>query len=218
MSPPVFSKVSDLPETVPVFPLEGAVLFPHANLPLNIFEPRYLNMVDDAMYSDRLIGMIQPLPDEMAETRPAVNTVGCLGRITSYTETEDGRYAINLQGICRFDAVAELDVDTPYRRAQIACDDYADDFRPSRSIEDFINREDLTRALKAYLSHNAMKTDWSAVTDAPLETLINALASGCPFSNPEKQMLLETPTLIDRGRALISLLMMDATGNRGMMQ
>ncbi|WP_026296760.1 LON peptidase substrate-binding domain-containing protein [Hirschia maritima] len=223
MSPPIFRIAEDLPSVVPIFPLESAIVFPRGNLPLNIFEPRYLNMVDDAMYSDRVIGMIQPyMPksdqDQKIIENPPIMKVGCIGRINSYSETDDGRYMINLRGMCRFHIVEEQEMSKPYRTANVLYDNYAADMKPNSPADPDISRDGLIDALKTYLANNAIKTDWDAVKDAPMETLINALASGCPFSTMEKQMLLEMHSLQERGEALVSLLLMDASGNSGLLQ
>lgn len=223
MSPPIFRIAEDLPKIVPIFPLEGSIVFPRGNLPLNIFEPRYLNMVDDAMYSDRVIGMIQPLiPEDREEAsineNPQLLKIGCLGRINSYSETDDGRYMLNLRGLCRFNIIEEEPAERPYRMAKVSYGNYLDDMKPLSTKEPDISRDLLISALKTYLAANAIQTDWEAVAEAPMETLINALASGCPFSTIEKQMLLEFPTLQARGEALISLLQMEASGNSGLLQ
>ncbi|MFC7292316.1 LON peptidase substrate-binding domain-containing protein [Hirschia litorea] len=223
MSPPIFRIAEDLPSIVPIFPLDGAIVFPRGNLPLNVFEPRYLNMVDDAMYSHRVIAMIQPVPSDTSDAdgqsvNPPLLQTGCLGRINSYSETDDGRYLLNLRGLCRFTLIEEEASSRPYRTAKVSYENFADDMKPVSSKEPDIEREKLTKALKTYLSTNAIQTDWDAVADAPMETLINALASGCPFSTMEKQMLLEFPTLQQRGDALISLLQMDANGGSGLIQ
>ncbi len=204
-----YRKTADLPDTVPVFPLPGAVLFPRWELPLNIFEPRYLNMIDDAMRGDRLIGMIQSVggPRE----RPDIARVGCAGRLTRYSETEDGRYLITLSGICRFAVREEITVTTPYR--QVAADWApfgADLFAPPET--GLPARDDLVQALRHYVEAHSLQADWSAVEGAPMETLVHVLAAGCPFSPAEKQALLEALTLADRARALIALLEISGSG------
>lgn len=180
-------------------------------------------MVDDAMYSHRVIAMVQPFLPENADPEipvenPPLMRVGCLGRINSYSETDDGRYLLNLRGLCRFHILEEEALLHPYRTAKVSYENFVEDMKPISPKEPDIERSSLTKALKTYLSTNAIQTDWDAVADAPLETLINALASGCPFSTMEKQMLLEFPTLQQRGDALISLLQMDATGGSGSIQ
>lgn len=214
---PVYRKPDDLPQQIAVFPLDGALLFPRGQLPLNIFEPRYLNMVDDVMRGNRLIGMIQPAPESKSEADSTLCKVGCVGRITSYTETNDARYLISLSGICRFRVIEETTDNTPYRTVKADYNEFMSDFALKDDI-DLARKSDLLKTLKHYLTANAFKTDWSAVDTAPLETLINALASGCPFSNSEKQALLEAPSLQDRLDSLTVLLKMNTTNNGGSLQ
>ncbi|WP_084396353.1 LON peptidase substrate-binding domain-containing protein [Henriciella aquimarina] len=205
-----YRKVSELPDTIAVFPLSGALLFPRWSLPLNIFEPRYLNMIDDAMSGSRMIGMVQPVGG--TKQTPGLAGVGCAGRITSYSETEDGRYLINLSGICRFNISQELDVQTPYRQVKPEWAPFSQDLAaPDTSC--LPDRTHLADALKKYVSMNAMEVDWEAVESAPLETLVNALSAGCPFSPMEKQALLEAPDICGRCDALIALLDMDISGD-----
>lgn len=218
MTAPVYRKPTDLPDIIPVFPLPGVLLFARANLPLNIFEPRYLNMIDDAMRGDRLIGMIQPQPGAGSETTPALSRVGGVGRIISYSETDDGRYLISLRGLCRFDMVEECEPDRPYRRSKVSYDRFAHDLAaPDIEDEDHI-RTELLMALRTFLNRNGLKADWSTVTDAPLETLLYTLSSGCPFSPSEKQLLLETPTLTQQCQTLITLLQVSEADAGGTMQ
>jgi Lon protease-like protein len=216
--PRSFRKPSDLPVAIPVFPLGGAILFPGAVLPLNIFEPRYLAMVDAALAGRRLIGMIQPagLVKETAETSdcPDLAEVGCAGRITGFQETEDGRYLIALTGISRFRVIDEVSQETPYRIARADWTTYADDLATQPRME-LPERTRLIEALRAYLVRNGLNADWSAVEDTPVDMLINSLSAGCPFTNPEKQALLESRTLADRCSALITLLMMERPGQGG---
>jgi Lon protease-like protein len=205
-----YRKASELPETIPVFPLTGALLFPRWSLPLNIFEPRYLNMIDDAMSGHRLIGMIQPSSQD--RQHPPLTSVGCAGRITSYSETEDGRYLISLTGVCRYSIDRELDVDTPYRQVEPHWESFATDLgEPDTS--NLPERKQLAAALKHYVAHNSMDVDWEAVDSAPIETLVHALAAGCPFAAMEKQALLEADTVAARCKALIALLDMDTPGD-----
>ena len=212
MSQNRYRHISDLPETLAVFPLPGALLFPRWPLPLNIFEPRYLNMVDDAMQGDRLIGMVQSTGGP--KTAPHIAGTGCAGQITSWTETDDGRYLITLTGLARFRVTEELDVSTPYRQVTPDWLPYADDLtEPDAAC--LPDRARLVSALDDYTTVNAMKADWNAVQEAPLETLINALCAGCPFSVMEKQALVEAPTLKDRAETLITLLEMDMSGPNG---
>ncbi|MBA3068655.1 MAG: peptidase S16 [Hyphomonas sp.] len=204
-----YRQTSDLPGTLAVFPLAGALVFPRWDLPLNIFEPRYLNMIDDAMAGPRLIGMIQPAGGPRAH--PALARVGCAGRITRYAETDDGRYLITLTGVCRFAVHEELAVTSPYRQVAPDWTPFAADLHaPSEAGSP--DRASLVAALRAYTAALDLQADWSAVEGAPLDTLIHALASGCPFGALEKQALLEADTLAARARVLISLLEIGGSG------
>ncbi|MEQ9505603.1 MAG: LON peptidase substrate-binding domain-containing protein [Hyphomonas sp.] len=207
-----YRKTSDLPATLPIFPLPGAVLFPRWELPLNIFEPRYLNMIDDAMRGDRLIGMVQSLGGP--RDRPEIAHVGCAGRLTNYNETDDGRYLITLTGICRFAVQQENDVTTPYRQIAADWDRFGADLfaAPDTGLPD---RDELVLALRHYVTTHNLQADWSAVEGAPMETLVHVLAAGCPFTPAEKQALLEALTLADRARALIALLEISGSGGDG---
>ncbi|MEM1087198.1 MAG: LON peptidase substrate-binding domain-containing protein [Pseudomonadota bacterium] len=211
MSAETYRKLSDLPETMAVFPLSGAMLFPRWSLPLNIFEPRYLNMIDDAMHGHRMIGMAQTMGGD--RTRPALANVGCAGRITSYSETSDGRYLISLTGICRFSTENEMDVTTPYRQLTPNWDPFEADLTPPKPGDLILSREKLTASLKRYSKIHTMEVDWDAVKNAPLETLIHALSAGCPFGVLEKQALLEAETISDRAETLMALLDMDVPGD-----
>jgi uncharacterized protein len=214
--PRAYRKPSDMPAEIPVFPLGGALLFAHATLPLNIFEPRYLSMVDAALAGDRLIGMIQPAGlGTTDEETPQLAGVGCAGRITGFQETEDGHYLIVLTGISRFRVAAET---TPAGNAfrTVRADWFA--FAADRSREEHVSealRLELVGALKDYLERNGLKADWNEIEGAPIDTLINSLSAGCPFTTPEKQALLEARTLQDRCSALIALLVMERPGQGG---
>ncbi len=205
-----YRKLSDLPGIIPVFPLSDALLFPRWTLSLNIFEPRYLNMIDDAMIGERMIGMVQAQGGE--RSAPGLAAIGCAGRITSYSETDDGRYLISLTGICRFGTRDELDASTPYRQVRADWSAFALDLL-SPGGDGLPDRSLLTQSLKRYIQHHEMEVDWDAVETAPLETLINALCAGCPFATMEKQALLEAPTIEDRAQTLITLLDMDVPGD-----
>jgi uncharacterized protein len=202
-----YIKISDLPQVIPVFPLAGAIVLPRGQLPLNIFEPRYLNMIDDAMAGDRMLGMIQPSggPDAL----PSLSPVGCAGRITSFAETSDGRYLITLTGVARFRVLAELPVQTPYRQARADFEPYALDLNAPAEGEAF-ERSDLLAALQGYLSPRGLDIDWDAARDAPPEALVNSLSMALPFEAPEKQALIEALTLSDRLDCLTALLRIDA--------
>lgn len=210
MGAETYRTLKDLPVNLPVFPLSGALLLPRWSLPLNIFEPRYLNMVDDALSGHRMIGMVQELSDDKSASKIAL--VGCAGRITSYSETDDGRYLITLTGICRFGAQQELSVFTPYRQVEPDWLPFVHDLTPSNG-DGLPDRSVLTSALKRYTQVNQIDVDWEAVETAKLETLINALCTGCPFGLMERQALLEAATVEDRAEILITLLDMDVPGD-----
>jgi hypothetical protein len=197
----------DLPDIIPVFPLSGALLLPRGQMPLNIFEPRYLAMVDEALRSGRrLIGMIQPEIEEEATptNRPPLYDIGCVGRITQFGETGDGRYLIQLTGVARFRVVEELAADTPFRQCRVTFAPFADDFVP-RKGEEAVDRDSVLRALTDYLKANHLKADWQGIESAPNEALVNALAMMSPYGPPEKQALLEAPDLKTRAEILVAV-------------
>jgi Lon protease-like protein len=207
--PAGYSKTADLPQVIPIFPLDGVLLLPHGQLPLNVFEPRYLNMVDDAMAADRMIGMIQTRSGGDA-ARPSLAEIGCVGRITSFSETQDGRYLITLTGVCRFRAGRELPVQTPYRQVRAEFSAFEADLG---SVEaPALHRDAVLAALKAYLEHRGMAVDWRMAKEAPMEALVNSLSMALPFEQAEKQALLEAVSLEAREAALIALLRIDAAG------
>jgi len=197
---------SDLPHSLPLFPLSGALLLPRGNLPLNIFEPRYLEMVDYALTGDRLIGMIQPTEDENATLVPKLSQVGCAGKITSFQETPDNRYLITLTGVCRFRLTSEMEQQTAWRGGQCDFAPFATDL--AEEVESDFPRERLLKALKSYLATRDMKADWNSVMTAPGEALVNALSMMCPFEPAEKQALLEAQGFEDRATTLMTLLEM----------
>ena len=201
-----YLSLSDLPRTLGIFPLTGVLLLPRGQLPLNVFEPRYLALVDIAMSGSRLIGMIQPTEHEEGKTRPSLSTTGCVGRITSYRESEDGRYLITLTGICRFKVRAELETTSPFRQIEPDFSPFAGDLINTEDSD--FPRERLLAALKHYLAKRDLKADWRSVASAPPETLVNALAMLCPFEPAEKQALLEAPSWRDRVTTLVALLEM----------
>ncbi|MEM8988327.1 MAG: LON peptidase substrate-binding domain-containing protein [Pseudomonadota bacterium] len=196
-----------IPEIIPLFPLAGALLLPRGRLPLNIFEPRYLNMVDDALGAGRIIGMVQTRDDnEDDDGVPALYDVGCMGRITSFAETGDGRYLITLTGIVRFRIEREIDADTPYRQALARIGAYEADLAPDSN--QLPARDALLSVLKEYLSAQDLKADWESIETADNETLVNSLAMICPFEPREKQALLEADGLGDRSQMLTALMEM----------
>ena len=198
----------DLPQVIPIFPLDGAVLLPGGELPLRIFEPRYLNMIDDAMAADKIIGMVQTAGGEKA--RPNLANVGCAGKITSFNETSDGTYLITLTGVCRFALDGELAVRTPYRQVRAAFSPYAVDLAEEDDGGEVFEDSRFAKALKTYLHRQNLAIDWQSAAVAPLESLVNSLAMGLPFSPAEKQALLEAATLADRTDILTTLLEIDA--------
>ena len=200
-----YHKPGDLPEVIPVFPLSGALLLPRGQMPLNIFEPRYMSMTDDALRSaHRLIGMIQPdTAHPGPEAHPNLYRVGCVGRITQLAESGDGRYLIQLTGIARFHIVEELSVTTLYRQCRVRYD-FLDDFT-ARKGEGAVDRKNLLEALKQFLEANNLKADWDGIENAPNEALVNALAMMSPYGVAEKQALLEAPDLKTRAELLIAM-------------
>ncbi|CAN7194478.1 LON peptidase substrate-binding domain-containing protein [Bosea sp. LjRoot237] len=201
----VYSGPEDCPAVIPLFPLAGALLLPRGQMPLNIFEPRYLTMIDDALRTHRVIGMIQPEPENGRQSQvPALLQVGCLGRITQFAETGDDRYVITLTGVARFRLEEELSVTTPYRQARIAYDGFTVDFQ-ARAGEDEVDRAALLKALRRFAKANELKIDWKGVNEAPNEALVNALSMMCPFGPPEKQALLEAPSLKSRAEVLVAI-------------
>ena len=208
-----YNSTGELPNPLPIFPLSGVLLLPRGQLPLNVFEPRYLAMVDAVMSGNRLIGMIQPSEAEEKALKPALSTVGCTGRVTAYQETDDGRYLLTLTGICRFRIAEELEVTTPYRQARADYSTFGGDLVIGSESE--FPRERLLAALNDYLSRRDLKADWSSVMNAPAETLVNALAMLCPFQPAEKQALLEAPGWQERVDTLVALLEMAGAPSSG---
>ncbi len=202
----VYRGPADLPEVIPVFPLPGALLLPRGQMPLNIFEPRYFAMVDDALRDGyRLIGMIQPDGAHPGpEQRPNLYKVGCVGRITQLAETGDGRYLLQLTGVARFRVEEELTVVTPYRQCRVTFAPYADDF-VARKGEDAVDRKAVLAALTDFLRVNKLKADWKGIEEAPNEALVNALAMMSPYGPAEKQALLEAPDLKTRAEILVAV-------------
>ena len=196
--------ISDLPATVPVFPLLEALLLPGGRMPLNVFEPRYLQLVDDAMRGARIIGMVQPALDgsKRHDDEPELCQVGCMGRIISLSETGDGRYLISLQGICRYRILQELTVRTPFRQCRIA--PFVGDLEEDRGAGE-VNRPALLKAFRAYLQANELEADWESVSRADNTMLVNALSMMAPYGAAEKQALLEAPDLKTRADTLIAI-------------
>lgn len=200
-----YLKASDLPNAIPVFPLPGVLLLPEGHLPLNIFEPRYLAMFDAALASHRLIGMVQPALQaaEAGTDGGALSPIGCIGRITSFTETGDGRYIISLTGVCRFRLLEEATSGTPYRVFKHA--PFISDLS-GEDDDETIDRENLLRVFRAFLDSNQLEADWDSVERASNHVLVNSLSMMSPFGPAEKQALLEAPDLKSRADALIAIM------------
>ena len=198
-----YIQVKDLPDEIGLFPLEGVLLLPNGYLPLNVFEPRYLELVEDAIKGNRLIGIIQPEPESNNAEKPELYKTGCIGRITSFAETGDGRLMIGLQGVCRFKLQKEITSDKPYRIAKISVDE--SDLVEQPDAGDKINREELLDTFEKFLDAHEMEADWDSIMQAPTESLVNALAIMAPFGTAEKQALLEAPDIVARAATLVAL-------------
>jgi uncharacterized protein len=193
----------DLPIAIPVFPLTGALLLPRTELPLNIFEPRYLQMFEEAMSGPRIVGMIQPLLDDPKDS-PKLQSVGCAGRITSYSEAPDGRLLVTLTGVARFRVKKELRTKLAYRTIQADFTPFAADFVVGKDVES-VNRSALLQAFRDYLEANDMTTNWEDVESVGTEQLVNSLSLMAPYPAQEKQALLEAPDLKTRADVLVAL-------------
>lgn len=200
-----YNAPDDLPAVIPVFPLPAALLLPRAELPLNIFEPRYVAMIDAALASNRVIGMIQPDEDKAPGARgPSLCKVGCAGRLTAYAETGDGRYMVTLTGISRFVVVEEIATTTLFRQCRVSAARFAMDFADTASETD-VDRNSVLKTFRDYLEAHKLEADWDSVGRASNETLVNTLAMMAPFGTAEKQALLEAPDLRARAETLVAL-------------
>ncbi len=198
-----YDSIDGLPRSIPVFPLPGALLLPRGQMPLNIFEPRYIAMIDDAMRAHRIIGMVQP-NEESGAGKPSLYTLGCAGRITSLSETGDGRYHVTLTGIARYDIEQELTVMTAYRQCRVDFSAYSNDLSPAAG-EAEVDREGLLRTLRNFAEAHSFTVDWDGVNEASNDTLVNALSMMSPFGPREKQALLEAADLKMRADVLIAM-------------
>jgi len=197
-------KQADLPAAIPVFPLPGALLLPRARLPLHIFEPRYLAMIEDVMKTrDRLFGMVQPY--EAANGVGRLHSIGCAGRLTAFSETEDGRYMITLSGQSRFRITSEVQGFAPYRKCEVTWTGFERDLGPVEQDKSF-QREAFLKLLGKFFRDRGLSTDWGSLRDAEDELLINSLSMLCPFSPEDKQALLEAPSLTTRRETLVTLI------------
>lgn len=206
----IYRTVEDLPGRIPVFPLGGALLLPRGQLPLNIFEPRYLAMTNAAISDERIIGMVQPSSDDDvaqegdADAKPEIYPVGCAGRISSFSETSDGRILITLTGIARFRIEEEMSTVTPYRICRVEFDSFADDLKPGLDQEK-VDRDRLLDVFRRYLTAHELEADWDSVHRSSNETLVNTLSMISPYPPQEKQALLEAKGIAERAEVLIAL-------------
>jgi Lon protease-like protein len=209
-------RFDDLPPTLPVFPLTGVLLLPRGMLPLNIFEPRYLNMIEDALAADRMIAMGQPSREAEGGGDPPLYKTVCAGRITAFEETDDGRFLISLKGVSRCRVRDELATTRGYRRISVDWADFAGDLDAPETGT--VDREKLFKGLQAYFASEGIEASWSALRETPDERLVNSLSMICPFAPSEKQALLEAETLADRGAvltALVEMAVLDSGGDGG---
>lgn len=196
-----YDTIDALPSTIAVFPLDGVLLLPRGHVPLNIFEPRYLDMFEDALGRGRFIGLIQPTDDGAP---PPLAGTGCLGRITSFNETDDGRMIVTLTGVARFHVAQELDVTTPYRQVEADYRGFESDLIADVGAID-VNRDGVLDVLKRYLDMNGMQADWEAIEASGNEALVNSLCIISPYGGQEKQAMLEAASLAERADILIAL-------------
>jgi uncharacterized protein len=205
--------IDQLPEIVPIFPLTGVLLLPRGKLPLNVFEPRYLAMTEDALSGNRMIGIIQPSDPLSRASVPPVYPIGCAGRITSFSETDDGRYLITLTGVCRFETVRELPIVRGYRRVDVSWERFAADLEePGPALFD---RARLVEGLRTYFKIQGISANWDAIESTPDERLVTSLAMICPFEPSEKQALLECGSLSERASMMIAIIEMSVLDKRG---
>ena len=188
-------KIIDLPKKIPVFPLSNFIIFPKTTVPLNIFEPRYIEMVNDSMKSDKMIGMIQPKSSNNDDNIPNLHDVGCLGKITSFKETEDGRYLIELKGLIRFETIKEVKTDKKYRTLEADFSKFSHDLKDEKEIIKFSDLELIFKDLKSLFEKRGFVINWKALEKQSLSETINALSMASPFSLEEKQILLEAQNL-----------------------
>ena len=205
--------IDQLPEIVPIFPLTGVLLLPRGKLPLNVFEPRYLAMTEDALSGNRMIGIIQPSDPLSRASVPPVYPIGCAGRITSFSETDDGRYLITLTGVCRFETVRELPIVRGYRRVDVSWERFAADLEESGPA--LFDRARLVEGLRTYFKIQGISANWDAIESTPDERLVTSLAMICPFEPSEKQALLECGSLSERASMMIAIIEMSVLDKRG---
>ena len=199
-------KIEDLPSQIPVFPLSNFIIFPKATVPLNIFEPRYIDMINDSMKSNKTIGMIQPKTTSIANNRTKLHEVGCLGKITSFKETDDGRYLIELKGIIRFKNIKELSTEKKYRVLNVNYENFIQDLKSEKEDLKFSDLELIFKDLKSLFERRGFIINWKALEKQSLDETINALAMASPFSLEEKQVLLEAKNLDMRKNKIAEIL------------
>ena len=199
-------KIIDLPKEIPVFPLSNFIIFPKTTVPLNIFEPRYIDMVNDSMKSDKMIGMIQPKSSNNDDNIPNLHDVGCLGKITSFKETEDGRYLIELKGLVRFQSIKEINTDKKYRTLKVDFSKFSHDLKDDKEKIKFSDLELIFKDLKSLFEKRGFIINWKALEKQSLDETINALAMASPFSLEEKQILLEAENLDIRKNKIAKIL------------
>lgn len=204
------TETDDIPDILPLFDISGAILLPHTRQPLNIFEQPYIAMVDEALAHGRYVGVIQPSVELDDPRKAPLYKIGTLSRIVSFSETEDGRYLISLQGLCRFNLVEEIATKEGYRRGKVSMEGFEEDLKTHESLD--LDREHLTQALSNYFKTHGVSADWNVVQNAASEELVSSLAMICPLEPNEKQALLEAPTIQARVDLLITLLEMASMG------
>ena len=199
-------KKEDLPNKIPVFPLSNFIIFPKTTVPLNIFEQRYIDMINDSMKSNKLIGMIQPKTSNIKQVKPELHEVGCLGKITSFRETEDGRFLIEVKGLIRFKKIAELSTENKYRVLEVNFKDFYQDLEDKKENLKFSDLELIFKDLKSLFEKRGFIINWKALEKQSLDETINALAMASPFSLEEKQVLLEAQNLDNRKEKISQIL------------
>ena len=199
-------KKDDFPKNIPIFPISNFIIFPKTTVPLNIFEPRYIDMINDSMKSNKLIGIIQPVSSNNQNNLPKLHNVGCLGKITSFRETEDGRYLIELKGKIRFQILSEINTDKKYRCVEVNYDDYSNDLSVEKEMLKFSDLELIFKDLKSLFEKRGFIINWKALEKQSLNETINALAMASPFSLEEKQILLEAKNLDVRKNKIAEIL------------
>ena len=205
-------KLEDLPKKIPVFPLSNFIIFPKTTVPLNIFEPRYIQMIDDSMKSNRYIGMIQPKKSGDLK-KPDLHKVGCIGKITSFNETEDGRYLIVLNGVCRYEVINEISSDKLYRECEIEFKNFSKDLKEHEEQIKFVELKQIFNKLKNLFEQQGYQINWKDFENQSVEQTINTLSMASPFTLEEKQILLDTENLKERKKKLEEILMTYANYN-----